>query len=68
MKQEFLDIHPQFIVDQNGKKTGVIMNIETFQELIEKIEELYFGSLAQDSLKNEAKFNDFNHFKNKILK
>lgn len=68
MKKDFLNIHPQFIVDQNGKKTGVIMNIETFEELIEKIEDLYFGSLAHQNLQDKTKFQDFEEFKKKLLK
>ncbi len=68
MKKHFLDIHPQFIVDQTGKKTGVIMNIETFEELIEKIEDLYFGALAHQNLQDKAKFQNFEEFKKNLLK
>ncbi|MDR3646537.1 MAG: hypothetical protein P4L22_03275 [Candidatus Babeliales bacterium] len=66
--KHIIDIHPQFIVDQNGKKTGVIMNIETFEELIEKIEDLYFGSLAHQNLPDKTKFDDFETFKKNLLK
>lgn len=65
--KDFLDIQPQFIVDKNGKKTGVIMNIETFEELIEKIEELYFGALAHQGMQDKTQFQDFEDFKKKLL-
>ena len=68
MKKNLLDIQPQFIIDQNGKKTGVIMNIEIFEELIQKIEELYFGALAHQSVKDQTKFQDFETFKKNLLK
>jgi len=65
--KHILDIHPQFIVDKDGKKTGVIMNIETFEHLIETVEELYFASLAHETLKSKDKFHDFEEFKKKLL-
>lgn len=68
MKKNILDIHPQFITDAEGKKTGVIMNIETFLELIEKIEDLYFGAQAHATLQDKEKFNDFENFKKDLLK
>ena len=34
------NLHPQFITDENGKKTSVILTIPEFIELIEDIEDL----------------------------
>ncbi len=39
--QDIAAINLHYIVDKSGKKTGVIMDIATFEELIEKLEDLY---------------------------
>jgi hypothetical protein len=31
---------PQFIIDENGKRTGVILDIELYEQLLEAAEEL----------------------------
>jgi len=35
-----LELHPQYITDENGKKKSVILPISEFEELIEDIEDL----------------------------
>ncbi|OOG21465.1 MULTISPECIES: hypothetical protein [Thioalkalivibrio] len=37
---ELKDIHPQFITDENGRKTSVVLPIDAFEALIEDIEDL----------------------------
>jgi len=49
-------ITPQYIVDTAGKKTGVILDISTFEQLLEEIEDLYFGSLAHKALQEESEY------------
>ncbi|BCG62719.1 MAG: antitoxin [Methyloprofundus sp.] len=34
------ELHPQFITDEKGTKKSVVLSIETYQELIENIEDL----------------------------
>jgi len=33
-------IHPQYIIDQDGYKTSVILSIEEFESLLEDLEDL----------------------------
>jgi len=35
-----LDLHPQFITDENGTKQSVILPVAAFQQLIEDLEDL----------------------------
>lgn len=64
-----LKITPQFIVDKAGKKTGVILDMATFEQLMEKLEDLYLGTMAKDSLKEDtAEFHDFEALKKEWLK
>ena len=67
MKKRLINVHPQFIVDKAGKKTGVVMHISTFEELMEKFEELYLGALAEDVLKEEDTFYELKEIKADLL-
>lgn len=51
-----IQVMPQYIVDENGKKTGVILDIVTFKKLLAEIEDAYFGSLAQMTLEKEKEY------------
>jgi len=46
-------ITPQYIIDKSGKKTGVILDMPTFEQLLEEIEDIYFGSIAHKALQEE---------------
>jgi hypothetical protein len=46
-------ITPQYIINKAGKKTSVILDINEFENLLEQIEDIYFGSIAQKALKEE---------------
>lgn len=48
-------IAPQYIIDKAGKKTGVILDILVFEQLIEEIEDIYFGAIAHEALSREEK-------------
>jgi hypothetical protein len=49
-------ITPQYIIDKAGKKTGVILDIVSFEKLLEEIEDIYFGSVAQKALQEEDEY------------
>lgn len=34
-------ITPQYIIDKAGKKTGVILDLKTFNTLVEELEDMY---------------------------
>ena len=50
------DLALQYIVDHIGKKTGVILSMETFEQLMEEIEDVYFGVLAQAAFQHETEY------------
>ncbi len=52
-KSPISSLSPQYIVDKKGKKTAVILNIDSFEKLLEEIEDIYFGSLAKAALEQE---------------
>ena len=49
-------ITPQYIIDTAGKKTGVILDIFAFEQLLEEIEDIYFGSIAHKALQEEDEY------------
>jgi predicted DNA-binding protein len=56
MKSLLEEIAPQFIVDKAGKKTAVILDIATFQHLIDELEDFYLGVLAQAALNEDPDY------------
>jgi len=47
MKKQDLEISPRYIVDNTGKKTEVILDIATFETMLENLEDTYFGLEAK---------------------
>jgi hypothetical protein len=43
------------------------MDIATFESLIEKLEELYLGSLAEHVLETEHEYYDFDEIKQQLI-
>ncbi len=52
-KAPITPLTPQYIVDKTGKKKAVILDINSFENLLEEIEDIYFGSLAKLALEQE---------------
>ncbi|HJZ23856.1 MAG TPA: hypothetical protein VJ201_05340 [Candidatus Babeliales bacterium] len=58
MKKEDLNISPRYIVDSTGKKTEVVLDISTFEKMLESLEDMYFGLQAEQAL-DTGEFIDF---------
>ncbi|MBT4855956.1 hypothetical protein HOM50_00190 [bacterium] len=67
MKKDAMDIEPRYIVDSTGKKIEVVLDISTFEKMVEKLEDSYFGEQAERALE-EGEFIDFDEANKKILK
>ena len=67
MKKEVLEISPRYIVDSAGKKTEVILEIATFEKMLESLEDMYFGLKADQAL-DEGEFIDFDEANKAVLK
>ncbi len=56
MKPSVLDtITPQYIVDDKGKKIGVVLDIKTFTSMVEELENLYEIIEAEKIIKKKGK-------------
>ena len=62
-----LEISPQYIVDESGKKTGVLLDIATFEQMVESLEDFYFGLEAAQALQ-EDEYIDFQEANKDILR
>ena len=52
MKPSILEtIKPQYIIDEKGKKTAVILNVKTFESILEELEDLYDVAQAEEIIK-----------------
>ncbi len=39
--KEYSSVHPKFLIDDEGKKIGVLLDMKEFDSLIEEIEDLH---------------------------
>ena len=67
IKKHDLEIAPRYIVDSVGNKTEVVLDIATFEQMVEVLEDLYLGLQAEEAFK-EGEFIDFDEANKKILK
>lgn len=67
-KSSLSKITPQYIIDKAGKKTGVILDILTFEHLLEEIEDIHFGAKAHKALQEEDEFISHADVKKKIAR
>lgn len=67
MKKSGLEIYPKYIVDETGKKTEVVIDISTFEKMLEDLEDLYF-SLEAEKVLECGEFVDFDEANKKVLK
>lgn len=56
---KLLEISPRYIVDESGEKKEVILDISTFEKLLEQLEDLYLGRMAEQALAEKSEFSDF---------
>ncbi len=68
MKPLPLNITPQYIIDKTGKKTGVILDMHSFEKLLEEIEEIYLGALSEAALREAQEYITHDEVKKKISK
>jgi len=66
-KNNALKTSEQYIVNESGKKTHVIVEIAVFEELLEQLEDFYFGLKAIEALKDDE-YIDFEDAKNSLSK
>jgi len=62
-----MKFYPKYIVDDTGKKTGVVLDIVTFEAMVETLEDFFLGLEAAQEIAEEM-FIDFDETNKKILK
>jgi len=60
-------MEPRYIVDSTGKKVEVVLDLSTYEKMVENLEDSYFGEQAERALE-EGEFIDFDEANKKILK
>ena len=68
MKKITIEPQPQFIINKLGKKTAVILDIKTYERIMEQLEDSYLGALAEQVFKHETKYHDLSKVKKKLAR
>ena len=66
MKLTRIDIHPQFVMNNQGKKIGVFLDIPEYEGLLEKLEDLYLGALAVSIKQKESQSRSLDDIKKEL--
>ncbi|OGB86082.1 hypothetical protein A3J41_03245 [candidate division TM6 bacterium RIFCSPHIGHO2_12_FULL_38_8] len=69
MKQKKMlqDNEPQFIVNNLGKKTAVVLDIKLYEQMLESLEDAYLAAQSEKALK-KGEFVDFFKANKKVVK
>lgn len=67
MKSATFEIQPQYIVDNEGNRTAVILKIDQFERLMEDLEDFYLGKLAEAALENDTERHSLDSVKKELL-
>jgi hypothetical protein len=68
MKKMSLELKPEYIVDKTGKKIKVILDISRFEDVVEKLEDFYFGLMSEKAIKEKEEFVDWQEAKKTLFK
>lgn len=70
MKKNLIGPKPRFITDDQGNKLEVILDIQTYDQLVDFFEDHYLGKMAEEVLADESKedYIDLQDFRKKLLK
>jgi hypothetical protein len=67
MKKEKLTIDPQYLINKAGKKTAVVLDMKTFENILEYVEDDYFGKQAANILLEDDEVLNFRQVNKKTL-
>lgn len=67
IKKENISIEPQFIINKTGKKTAVVLDIKTYESILESLEDFYLGAKSEQILQ-KCDFIDFAKANKRITK
>lgn len=70
MKKNIVEPKPRFITDEQGNKLEVILDIATYDQLIELVEDHYLSKTAEEVLATESKeeYMDLEDFRKTLVK
>lgn len=55
MKKSVIELKPRFITDEQGNKLEVVLDIATYDQLVDFLEDHYLGKMAEEVLSAESK-------------
>ena len=63
-----LKINPEYLVDDKGEKTNVLLSINEFQLLMQRLEDLEDGSEMDAAVQTETEFRDYQDIRADLIK
>ena len=63
-----LNINPQYLVDDKGEKTGVLLSIKEYQMLMQRLEDLEDMVEMDIAAQTETDFRDYQDIRDELIK
>ena len=63
-----LNINPQYLVDDKGKKTGALLSITEYEMLMQRLEDLEDMLEMDIAAKTETDFRDYQDIRDELIK
>ncbi len=63
-----LKINPQYLVDDKGEKTAVLLTIKEFQLLMQRLEDLEDTLEMDAAVKTQTEFRDYQDIRTEIMR
>ena len=67
MVEQFKKIHPRYIIDEQGEKTGVIIDLNEYENFLEHIEDLEDTTDLLKAEREATEFTPYEEFRKKWL-
>jgi predicted DNA-binding protein len=68
MKTSFLEsLSPQYIVDDTGKRSAVILDVKVYERLLEELEDFYLSRAGEDILSQDEERISIEEVKRNLL-
>ena len=63
-----VQLNPQYVIDNDGERKAVLLNISERQQLLQRLEDLEDALELEEAIKTEHDFKEYNEIKREVSK
>ncbi len=66
MEEYYLNINPKYLVDEQGKRTAVVLSMRDYRKLLQRLEELEDALDLDEAVETAKGFQDYNEIRTEL--